>query len=229
MPLCELFDASVNYLIHLPTPYLCKLCGASSCRLFHDSSASNFTSQVKKLSVVLGRRASTSVVVHAPPQALQAAEPREFALGPWPPRLDLGHPPSLTPTQLLLGLEAQKFALGPWPLRLDQGLRSSPKPRTGIKWARAGTQGGSSLPLRVSGSGPGLSSLVVVTNKCPPNYTLCPRKRPQPLRDILMPLREFFDASVNYLIHLATPYLCKLCGASSCRLFHDSSASNFTS
>ena len=74
--------------------------------------------------LVLGRRASTSVVVHTPPQPMQAAEPQEFALGPWPPRLDLGHRPSLTPPQLLLAPEAQKSALGPRPLRLDQGLRS---------------------------------------------------------------------------------------------------------
>ena len=179
--------------------------------------------------LVLGRRASTLVVVHPPPHPLQAAEPQEFALGPWPPRLNLGRRPSHTPptasrraaglrpwflaaaprpwsssiphpthcrpvsrrsppsvagrrastrvvihppTHLLLAPEAQKFALGPWPPRLHPGIRSSPKPRTGIKWARARTQGGSSLPLQVSGSRSGLPSRVVVANKCPRTYTL---------------------------------------------------------
>ena len=74
MPLRELFDASVNYfmplrelfhasVIHSPTPYLCKLCGASSCRLFYDNSATNFTSQVKKLSMVLTIASTTQIPV----------------------------------------------------------------------------------------------------------------------------------------------------------------------
>ena len=74
LPLRELFDASVNYLmplrelfdasmIHSPTPYLCKLCGASSCRLCYDLSATNFTSQVKKLSVALTIASTTQIPV----------------------------------------------------------------------------------------------------------------------------------------------------------------------
>ena len=60
MPLRELFDAS---MIHSPTPYLCKLCGASLCRLCYDLSATNFTSQVKKLSVVLIIASTTQIPV----------------------------------------------------------------------------------------------------------------------------------------------------------------------
>ena len=79
------------------------------------------------LPAVVGRRASTRVLIHPP-------------------------------THLLLALEAHKFALRPWPPRLDPGLRSSPKPRSGIKLARARSQGGSSQPLQVSGSRSGSPS-----------------------------------------------------------------------
>ena len=71
--------------------------------------------------MVPGRPALTRVVVHPPTHPLQAAEP-------------------------------QQFALGPWPLRLNQGRRPSPNPPAGIKGACTRAQGGSSLPLRVSGS-----------------------------------------------------------------------------
>ena len=90
MPLRELFDAS---MIHSPTPYLCKLCGASSCRLCYDLSATNFTLGEE---VVCGLDHS----VYDPDTCTSpvlASELQELPLGLWQERIDEGHPASPNP------------------------------------------------------------------------------------------------------------------------------------
>ena len=119
MPLRELFGPSVKYLcpsVNYLMP-LREIFHPSSCRLCYDLSATNFTSQVKKLSVVLtiasttqipghhlcyplrcrscplvsGRIASTRGIPHPLAHLLLALEPHKLALGPWPQRRDHGH------------------------------------------------------------------------------------------------------------------------------------------
>ena len=69
--------------------------------------------------MVLGRRASTRVVVHPPTHPVQAAEPQELALGPWPLRLNQGRRPSPNPPAGIKGVCRRAQGGGGLPLRVS--------------------------------------------------------------------------------------------------------------